>query len=314
VTTYEVFVSYDIGANTRSVMIEENDSFNHVLNDLKAEEIVRGPFLFKSIAVLFDIDKSLAPGRYDFSGRISMYDVLRKLEHHDIAMVMITIPEGQTVRKTAGVFARELGVDSSAFVNLAFDTSFIMQKYGIENLEGYLFPETYRMWYGIQNDQIMDILFGQFENQTKKLFDSLPAGSYTTKEILTLASIIEAEAMDGDEKALISSVYHNRLDKRMRLQADPTVIYALNGLDRPLNYRDLEYESPYNTYKHRGLPPGPINSPGQDAIKAAIYPENSEYLYFVADGTGRHIFSRTLQEHNRAKRQVKRKLRENKSN
>jgi len=120
-----------------------------------------------------------------------------------------------------------------------------------------------------------------------------------------LASIIEAEARDGSELGKISSVYNNRLSKKMRLQADPTVIYALGGLDRPLWFRDLEYDSPYNTYKYRGLPPGPINSPGLAAIKAALNPETTDFLYFVADGTGKHIFSKTLREHNRARSRIK---------
>jgi len=133
----------------------------------------------------------------------------------------------------------------------------------------------------------------------------MTAIGFSLHELLTFASLIEAETSVGGERGLISSVYHNRLRKGMLLQCDPTVIYALGGLDRPLLYKDLEIDSPYNTYKFSGLPPGPICSPGAASIMAALYPEESRYLYFVADGNGRHIFSETLSQHNVARRTVK---------
>ncbi|MBU0984685.1 MAG: endolytic transglycosylase MltG, partial [candidate division Zixibacteria bacterium] len=129
------------------------------------------------------------------------------------------------------------------------------------------------------------------------------------EEVIVLASIVEAEALRDDEKPRIASVYQNRLRKRMKLDADPTVIYGLGGLDRPLSRRDLKKDTPYNTYRKRGLPPTPINSPGLAAIKAVLQPETTEYLYFVADGTGYHRFSKTNAEHNRARYEIKQKRR-----
>jgi UPF0755 protein len=304
-TAFQVFYSHDVGEATLSVMVDEDDSLSRVIDKLQEKNILRGTYLFKLMAVATGVDKGLAPGRYDFSGKVSVYDIFMKFKKKEIGTLLLTIPEGCTVYKTASLLANQLGVDSAAFVSLATDTGFSEGKYGVEGTEGYLFPETYRFWYGIRVEQIINIMVEEFHRRTDELFASLPPGSYSEKEILTLASIIESEAHDGGEKELISSVYYNRLNKNMLLQADPTVIYALGGLDRPLYYKDLEYDSPYNTYKYKGLPPGPINSPGLDAIKAAIYPANSDYLYFVADGTGRHIFSQTLAEHNRAKKKIK---------
>ncbi len=302
---YKIYIPYNIGAEIRSVTINENDSFPVVLKNLNQASVLKGDYIFKLMAIFSGVDKKLSPGRYDFVGRISLYDVLRKLKNKDIATLMVTIPEGLSVYKTAGLIAARLSIDSAEFVARAFDTAFAENQYNIEGFEGYLYPETYRLWYGIKTDQIFDILLIEFRHKSSGLFDSLRDNHYSARELLVLASIIEAEARADDEKPLISSVYHNRLKRRMKLQADPTVIYALGGLDRPLLYKDLEVDSPYNTYKYEGLPPGPINSPGLASIVAAIYPAETNYLYFVADGTGRHIFSHTLVEHNRAKRKVK---------
>jgi UPF0755 protein len=163
----------------------------------------------------------------------------------------------------------------------------------------------------MKNEDIIEMMVDEFEKRTSELKDEIEKHPLSFNEILTLASIIEAEAMYADEMETISSVYHNRLNRRMRLQADPTVIYALGGLDRPLLYRDLRIKSPYNTYKNYGLPPGPINSPGLDAIIAALNPADTDYLYFVADGKGRHIFTTNLRDHNRAKFRVKREKNSN---
>ncbi|HHI02340.1 MAG TPA: endolytic transglycosylase MltG, partial [candidate division Zixibacteria bacterium] len=218
---------------------------------------------------------------------------------------MVTIPEGLTVWEIAVIISNNTDIDSASFHNRACDTAYTMENYNLEGLEGFLFPETYRFWYQIELDEIIEIMVDEYRRQTERLnFDDAP-NNLSEKEIVILASIIEAEARDGSELGKISSVYNNRLSKKMRLQADPTVIYALGGLDRPLWFRDLEYDSPYNTYKYRGLPPGPINSPGLAAIKAALNPETTDFLYFVADGTGKHIFSKTLREHNRARSRIK---------
>ncbi len=304
--TYQLYKTYDIGPEIRSITIVEHDSFSSVTDKLQQNEILHGRYLFKYAAIVTGVDKSLATGRYDFKGKISQMDILYKLKRHEIATLMVTIPEGLTVYKTAGLLANALQIDSAAFVNRAFDTTFTKSHYDLEGLEGYLFPETYRLWYGIKIDEIIKIMVNEFTKETADILAPLKEGTGSRKAIVILASIIEAEAYITDEKALISSVYHNRLRKKMLLQADPTVIYALGGLDRPLTKRDLDFDSPYNTYRYKGLTPGPINSPGLDAIRAAVFPEQSDYFYFVAEGGGRHVFSRTLAEHNRAIRKIKR--------
>jgi UPF0755 protein len=149
-----------------------------------------------------------------------------------------------------------------------------------------------------------------FRRQVDSVWPDSICNGLSREEIVVLASIIEAEALLDSEKPAIASVYHNRLGRKMKLDADPTVIYGLGGLDRPLNRRDIERDTPYNTYRRRGLPPTPINSPGLAAIRAALYPAETEYLFFVADGTGGHRFSKTNAEHNQARREIRRSSRQ----
>ncbi|MBN2225905.1 MAG: endolytic transglycosylase MltG [candidate division Zixibacteria bacterium] len=311
---FKIFIPYEISDGVVSVMVDENDTFAKVTRALKMGGVVADDKLFSRLAVFRNIDKNLIPGRYDFSGRMSLYQILDKFKRHDIATLLLTVPEGYTAAKIAARLARQMEIDSATFHELAFDTAYTMDKYRLSSLEGYLFPETYKLWYGMKVPDIIDAMVAEYQRQTEGVFDTPAPNNLTKDEIMVLASIIEAEAYYTDEMPTISSVYHNRLRKGMRLQADPTVIYALGGLDRPLQYRDLKYQSSYNTYRNKGLPPGPINSPGLAAIKAAIKPADTDYLYFVANGTGRHTFTRTLKEHNVAKRDAKQKRRENQSN
>ncbi|MCP4703227.1 MAG: endolytic transglycosylase MltG [candidate division Zixibacteria bacterium] len=302
---YKIYVPYNIGEKTVSITVDKQDSFATVLTQFIEKDILHDARLFRMMAVVTGLDKTVSPGRYDFSGRISLKSIAEKLRKKEIATFMVTIPEGLPIWETAAVIAKQTDYDSATFYSRITDLSYTKGNFELEGLEGYLFPETYRFWYQIELDEIIEILVDEYNRQTKDVdFDSGP-NNLSEKEIIVLASIIEAEAQDGSELRTISSVYNNRLTKRMRLQADPTVIYAKGGMTRPLWTRDLEYDSPYNTYRNYGLPPGPINSPGLAAIKAALNPETTDFLYFVADGTGKHIFSKTLREHNRARNRIK---------
>ncbi len=164
------------------------------------------------------------------------------------------------------------------------------------------------MAWGASAADVVDAMTEQFRNVWLRTSNGY-SGGLSLHQAVTLASLIEAEARDGAERGTISSVFHNRLGRRMRLQCDPTIIYAMGGLDRPLYRKDWEFESPYNTYRVFGLPPGPICSPGEASLKAALYPETTDYLYFVARGDGTHKFSRTLAEHEAAFREIKRNRR-----
>jgi len=203
-------------------------------------------------------------------------------------------------------------MDSAVFVKSCFDTSLIHRLgFDSKSLEGYLFPDTYKLFWKMEPEKVIEMMVQELrEVLDDTLLSQFRSSNLNLYEVIILASLVESEAKIDKERTLISAVYHNRLKIGMPLQCDPTVIYALGGLERLLTLKDLEFDSPYNTYKYAGLPPGPINNPGKASILSAFFPANVKYLYFVAKGDGSHIFSVDLEEHNRARAKIKR---ENKS-
>ncbi|MDX9856244.1 MAG: endolytic transglycosylase MltG [candidate division Zixibacteria bacterium] len=294
----------DIGDRTVSVIIAPGDGFSAIATRLADEEVVRSRYALTIPARWRNIDKNLVPGRYDFTGSNSARSILDRFEAGDFLILRFTVYEGAPIWKVASILAEKLESDSARIVELAQDTAFC-NRLGVPSLEGYLFPETYFVPWGTPVEDVLAQMVAMFRAKTEGIWpDSIPNG-LSREQAVVLASIVEAEAFLGEEMPTIASVYHNRLERKMRLDADPTVIYGLGGLDRPLYRRDLRTDTPYNTYRRKGLPPTPINSPGLDAIKAALYPESTEYLFFVADGSGGHRFSRTNAEHNRARYEIR---------
>lgn len=295
----------DLGSTVRSVMVHPGDSFAHVASRLDSAEVINHPLLFRLFARWRELDRRLIPGRYEFSGLRSPEQVLDMLARGEVATLQFTIYEGAPLWKVASIVARTMELDSAAFMRLAGDSDFLSQR-SLPFLEGYLFPSTYRFPWGTPLEKIVDDILAIGRNQTDSLWQLPAPDGLSREEVLVLASIVEAEAMLEAEKPIIAAVYLNRLRLRMRLDADPTVIYGLGGLSRPLLRRDLDSITPYNTYRRFGLPPTPINSPGLTAIAAVLRPAVTDYLYFVADGSGGHRFSKTNAEHNRARAEIKR--------
>ncbi len=271
---------------------------------LEEAGIVRSASQFRRALQIFNQRQNLRAGRFRVPYPVSNFKAIQALTSGPQILTKVTVPEGLTVRKIARIFKNELGVDSLKIVQLATDADFAGRfNIQVKNLEGYLLPETYLFPYGITEKQIVTQLVGQFK---KTVWDTLLQRSqemgFTTHEIVTLAAIIQAEAKKSDEMPVIASVYHNRLRLGIPLQADPTIQYIIADGPRRLLYRDLEIESPYNTYRHKGLPPGPINNPGWQAIRAALYPPATDYLFFVADTRGGHTFSADYRRHVNAKK------------
>ena len=301
---YSFYHDVELGERTVTIIIEEGASFQSVADELIAAGVIDSRLVFKYAARWKKVDRKLTPGRYDFTGRNSCRSVLTKLGEADVFRIKVTIPEGAPIWKVAAILASALDIDSSRVVDLASDDDFI-QTLDLPCLEGYLFPETYFFPWGTRAEAALTEMVTMHGTMTESIWpQSLPL-DLTREEIIKLASIVEAETSVDSERVIVASVYSNRLRIKMKLDADPTVIYGLGGLDRPLYIRDLKKDSPYNTYLHKGLPPTPINSPGLAAIKAAIKPAETEYLYFVADNAGGHRFSRTNAEHNQARREIK---------
>lgn len=267
---------------------------------------------FVLAARLTGYDQSLKAGKYKLPQKASQMQILKILHAGRPYEDRVLIPEGLQAREIAAILARKVEIDSAAFMRLVMDSVFAHSlNVPANSLEGYLFPETYRLHWGISPESAIKIIVAEFFAQ---LPDSAEARAralgYSLHEMVTLASIIEGEAVVDSERAIISAVYHNRLRKGIRLQADPTIQYIIPDGPRRLLKRDLQIESRYNTYRYAGLPPGPINNPGRRSIEAALQPADVPYLYFVARGDGSHVFSVTLAQHNRAKRAFNRVRRE----
>jgi UPF0755 protein len=280
-----------------------------VLDTLERNGLIHHKFWAKTLVRIFGFDKDFKSGLFDIPDSLNTYQTLYYLSHARQKLIKITIPEGLNYKRIAEIVTKKFSITKETFIQLCEDTSFI-RKYNIktDNLEGYLHPETYFFQYDINAQKLLHTLIKEQlkifeEDSVKKRLNEV---GWSIHKVLTLASIIEGEAIVDSEKPLIASVYYNRLKKGMRLQADPTIQYLLKDGPRRLRYRDLQIDSPYNTYKYRGLPPGPINNPGTKSILAALFPAQTDYLYFVAVGDGHHHFSKTLREHNRWKRKFNR--------
>ncbi len=246
----------------------------------------------------------LKAGRYQIMPRASHLDLLKLFRSGKVMAQRVTLPEGKTAEDFAAILQRELALDPAAFLKLTEDSSFVRQL-GVPagRLEGYLYPNTYHFFWGATPAEVITTLVRELQkNLTDSVRAQIAAQGMTLHQVLTLAAIVEGEAVVDSERAVIAAVYLNRLRQGMLLQADPTIQYLVPGPPRRLLLRDLEIDSPYNTYRYPGLPPGPVNNPGIKSIMAVLYPAPAHYLYFVARGDGSHRFSYTLQQHMQAKR------------
>jgi UPF0755 protein len=293
----------------KSIEIPSGTTFAQVASMLEREEIIAGAKRFRWLAWLRRVEKEIKAGDYTFTTAMKPSAVLDKLVEGRYKTITVTIPEGFTVIQIAHLLqAKGLG-DTEHFLNYASDPPFV-HSLGIkgDSLEGFLFPDTYQWRKGMAEDRILREMVGRFneifnDEHAKRLQEL----DLSREEVVTLASIIEKETSDTSERYFIAAVFHNRLKKGMLLQSDPTVIYGLKDFNGNLTKDDLKINSPYNTYLIKGLPPRPIANPGEESIKAALYPSPENYLYFVSKNNGTHHFSTTLEEHNRAVDRYQRK-------
>ncbi len=291
------------GSGMATVFIPKGAGLRRIKTILGREGVIKDDLRFLILARLTDSGHRLRAGEFAIARNLHPVEVLKILEQGEVVQHPLTIPEGLTTRQTAAVYAQSGWVDQQQFLALCKDPAFI-HGLGIqqEQLEGYLFPDTYLLVRGKTDSRT---IITTMVNRFLAVWREVSAGQSTTMsrhEIVTLASIIEKETADPKERPLIAGVFLNRLEKSMRLQSDPTVIYGLNDFSGNLTRKDLKQETPYNTYVIKGLPPGPICNPGRAALEAVFHPEQSDALYFVSKNDGTHVFSKSLNEHNRAVR------------
>lgn len=294
-----------------TVYIQKGTGFRVVAENLEKAGVVRDAESFIYAARLLGAYKKVQAGEYELDSSMTPLSILNALTNGRVKKHLVTIPEGYNIQEVADTLGAEGLVDPAEFKARATDRYFVATL-GLDGatLEGYLFPDTYSFTKGMTVDEVITKMVEKFKTVYMAEFDSRArAKGMSMRTVVTLASIIEKETGSPGERALISAVLHNRLKKRIKLQSDPTVIYAIKDFDGNLTRKHLLEKTPYNTYVNYGLPPGPIANPGRASLDAAISPANADYLYFVSMNNGKHFFSSSLKEHNKAVDSFQRKHR-----
>ncbi len=291
------------------IYVPPGSSFPVIRDILVADGVIDGDYRFAIFARLMNVGGSLKAGEYEFGSGVSPRQVLAKMVNGDVLYHMVTVPEGSRLQQISILFARAISLDQKTFVDLCRNKSFI-GSLGVSSssLEGYLFPDTYRVRRGQSAPVVIRMMVQRFNQESENLLAlyPLPKPLSSRHQWVTMAAIVEKETGLADERARVAAVFLNRLRRRMPLQADPTVIFGLAKFGQQLSRKDLKSRNPYNTYRHYGLPPGPIASPGRASLLAVLQPAINKDLYFVARPDGSHAFSRTLSQHNRAVKRYRR--------
>ncbi len=307
------------GQKTVEVIFPRGAGLAQIADTLQAKNVISGKKTFVFLAQSLGYEKKIRAGRYSVPIGLNTYQLIRYLKSVRENQIAVRLLEGWTIRQIARRLSKKLNINDSLFIALCHDSEFIatlnLQQI---SLEGYLLPDTYFF----ESSATEKTIIRRLVRQTLELFkpDSVQSAlrglNLSRHQVLTLASIVEGEAILDKERPVIASLYLNRLHKHYRLQADPTIQYIIDGPPRRLLFKDLKIDSPYNTYLYYGLPPGPINNPGRRSILAVLFPADTRYLYMVADGKGGHRFSTNLKSHlaakadfDRIRREVRRKSR-----
>ncbi len=317
ITILIIFFTSILSVNNREVnssviTIEKGMSLNSVSNLLLENEIIVNQNIFKLKVITRGLASKIPTGRFLIDGKISDAILIDLIFNKGPIKLKLTIPEGSQSKNLFKDINTLLNTDYD--FNKYFNSTEILEQYKVDasSLEGYLYPDTYYLYHDSSPEEIIDILLSEFWKKfDENLQDRANQLGFSVHEVVTLASIIEGEAMLDSERSTISSVYHNRLKINMKLQADPTIQYIIPGPPKTLSNRDLRIKSDYNTYQNYGLPPGPINNPGIASIKAALYPEDTNFLFFVAQGDGSHAFTTNEKDHEEAKKIYKINKRKN---
>lgn len=292
------------GSGSVTVEIKKGDAIKTMAARLHEAGVLDNPLFFEIEARLSGAGGRLRAGEYLIEKNSSVRSVIKTLVDGKIVLHKVTIPEGLTIRQIGAALEKSGVVPAREFAEASADPD-VLREFGVPagSPEGYLFPETYNFIKGTKGREAVSVMMKMFFAKAgKALPPDVMADPKRLYELVTLASIVEKETGTESEKKLVAAVFVNRLKKRMPLQSDPTVIYALPDFDGDIRKKDLSYDSPYNTYTRKGLPPGPIANPGLSSLLAALEPADADYLYFVAKNNGEHHFSATLDEHNKAVR------------
>ena len=306
---YALFPKWQINQSDGvTVTVERGMTPVRIARLLRDNKIIQNSGRFIWAAKLLGVARQLQAGRYFFQGRVNNYQILKKIAEGAVVTDRITFPEGIRATQIAALLEEKMGIKAGDFMNRVSDRG-LVRSLGLEadSFEGYLFPDTYQFYTDATPNEIIKKMVARFKEQySDSLRMTASKQGLTTQDIVILASIVEGEAIIDSERPVIAAIYINRLKMGMALQACPTVQYLLPEGPRRLLKSDLEIDSPYNTYKYRGLPPGPVNNPGMKSILAVLNPAEVDYLYLVANGDGSHTFSKNMEDHLKAKRHLDR--------
>lgn len=309
IIVYEILWGPNSFQNDRFILVSKGENFAQVMTSLENAGVIRSRLLFDAAGRMLEYTTRMQIGKYRFKSGMSNKEILEDLRNgNTIEIIAVTIPEGVKATRQARIFTKNLGIDSSRFMMLVHNAEFAKKLHlPAASFEGFLMPGTYKFSWQTDEEQIITDMVSEFWrifNDSLRMAAQLKGK--TIHDLITLASIVEMETPIDSERAVIAGIYTNRLEKGMRLQADPTIQYILKDGPRRLYKNDLEINSPYNTYLHAGLPPGPINNPGRSSIVAALFPKKNKFFFFVATGGGGHTFTRTYPEHLKAVRRFQR--------
>ena len=301
------------------INIPKGVTLSEISDILKEKRIISNKRTFTMAVKSLGHEKNIPAGSYILHNALNNRVIINQLVYGIPSLKKITILEGWTINDIANELDKKLKINKKKFLRLCHDKKRV-KLFNLQgnSFEGYLFPDTYTFAEGIDPNLVLNRMVNEFNNNiSKSMKVQAQELGMSILEIITLASIIEGEAIYDSERSIISAVYHNRLKKGMKLQADPTIQYIIDDGPRRLLNDDLKIQSNYNTYLNFGLPPGPINNPGKESIIAALYPSVNDYLYFVARGDGYHTFTKNEIDHNKAKRkfqEVRRQAKQMKNN
>lgn len=296
------FSPIDVRNKTVVIDIPTGSSFMEATELLQKEGLIKNRFFFYSLAAIKRASRNIRAGEYEINTLTNPITMINKLMHGDIKVYKVVIPEDLSFRDIAVILDKQKLINKEIFFELARDQAFLKSlNIEAESIEGYLFPDTYHFNRSMNTRRIMQKMVDTFwQKVTPSMILRANQMGLSVHKLVTLASIIGKESGSAFEKPSVAAVFYNRLKRRMPLQSDPTAVYDMDDFEGKIFRSHLKRNSPYNTYRIKGLPPGPIANPGLDSLKATLYPDAVDYLYFVSKKDGTHHFSRSLVEHNQA--------------
>jgi UPF0755 protein len=311
---YGIYYAVAPMGGTEAVQIEvpEGASAGEVAEKLQTNGVIRNSLVFRAAVRATGSGSDFKPGRYEVHPNNNIMQIIEQLKRGEGTLRLITIPEGLTLNQVGKVLEKNEIMSFDEFRRVIRETEIRVDGNSLKNPEGYLLPDTYDIPESYTNEQVVKVMLKAFDDRVVRLYEerknALPI-KLSLHQVVTLASMVEREAQVPEERPIIAAVYYNRLKKGMLLQCDATVQYALGKQKDVVTYADLKIQSPYNTYLHKGLPPGPIASPGVDSIKAVLEPQQVDYLFYVRNDVkndGSHVFTRNYREHQDAIRKYQR--------